>query len=171
MNSLNNTSGSSRFMMYFKSQNLNELRVISRMLNIAMVDFVDAALAAYVFKKVGEYGREIPSRGKKRYVGPRADTSEKRIRYVMRLNRESVEKIRDIACLDNRRFTHVCDEALANFITFTKHEKNFKNVWMSRSDVEAVRGRKSVQSTQEIASLLDQYKSLETASIAGRLEK
>jgi hypothetical protein len=171
MNSNDNNAGSSRFMMYFKPQNLSELRVISRMLNIAMVDFVGAALAAYIFKKENEHGGSIPLRTKKRYVGPRADTSEKRIRYVMRLDKGNVEKIRDIACFDNRRFTHVCDEALTNFISFTKQEKNFRNVWMSRSDVEAVRGRKSVQSSQEIASLLRQYKSFEKSSVTGRIKK
>lgn len=164
----NNDADSSRFMMYFRPQNLNELRVISRMLNIAMVDFVGAALSAYVYKKETEYGGNIPSRAKKRYVGPRADTSEKRIRYVMRLEKENVEKIRDIASLENRRFTHVCDDALTNFISFTKQEKNFKNVWMSRSDVEAVRGRKSVQSSREITMLLEKYKSFEKASMQGR---
>ncbi|HPP45364.1 MAG TPA: hypothetical protein PK446_06190, partial [Methanomassiliicoccaceae archaeon] len=82
MNSRNSNSGSSRFMMYFRPNNLSEIRVISRMLNIAMVDFVGAALDAYIFKKEGELGGSIPSRQKKRYVGPRADTSEKRVRYV-----------------------------------------------------------------------------------------
>ncbi len=163
MNANSNDMGFSRFMMYFKPQNLSELRVISRMLNIAMVDYVAAALNAYIFKKENEYGSTIPSRAKKRYVGPRTDTSEKRIRYVMRLDKDTVEKIRDIACMDNRRFTHVCDEALNNFITFTKQEKNFKNVWMARADVEAVRGRKSVQSSQEIETLLRQYKLFERA--------
>lgn len=158
-------------MMYFKPQNLSELRVISRMLNIAMVDFVCAALDAYVFKKVRDYGGDIPLRQKKRYVGPRADTSEKRIRYVMRLDKDTVEKIRDIAFRDNRRFTHVCDEALANFIDFTKDEKNFKNMWISRSDVEAVRGRKSVKSSQEIETLLQQYKAIEHIQDTGRVEK
>lgn len=171
MNSRENDNGSSRFMMYFKPNNLSELRVISRMLNIAMVDFVDAALDAYIFKKEHEYGGEIPIRKKKRDVGPRADTSEKRIRYVMRLDKDTVEKIRDIASLDNRRFTHVCDDALANFIEFTKQEKNFKNVWISRSDVEAVRGRKSVKSSVEIESLLRQYKNIEKAANVGQLLK
>ena len=171
MNSNSHDAGSSRFMMYFKPQNLNELRVISRMLNIAMVDFVGAALSAYIFKKEIEHSDGIPARTKKRYVGPRADTSEKRIRYVMRLDKDVVEKMRDVASLENRRFTHVCDDALANFITFTKQEKNFKNVWMSRSDVEAVRGRKSVQSSQEITMLLNKYKSFENASMSGRLQK
>jgi hypothetical protein len=158
-------------MMYFKPQNLSELRVISRMLNIAMVDFVCAALDAYVFKKERDYGSDIPLRQKKRYVGPRADTSEKRIRYVMRLDKGTVEKIRDIAFQDNRRFTHVCDEALSNFIDFTKNEKNFKNMWISRSDVEAVRGRKSVKSSQEIESLLRQYKAFEKVLDTGRAQK
>jgi hypothetical protein len=158
-------------MMYFKPQNLSELRVISRMLNIAMVDFVCASLEAFVFKKTRDYGGEIPTRGKKRYVGPRADTSEKRIRYVMRLDKDTVEKIRDIAFRDNRRFTHVCDEALSNFIDFTKNEKNFKNMWISRSDVEAVRGRKSVKSSQEIGSLLQQYKNIEKVPTIGRVTK
>lgn len=155
---------SSRFMMYFKPHNLSELRVISRMLNIAMVDFVGAALDAYIYKKETEAGKTIPVRLKKRYVGPRNDTSEKRIRYVMRLDRDLVEKIRDIAFLDNRRFTHVCDDAIANFIAFTKLSRNFKNVWTSRSDVEAVRGRKSYKSTEEISGLLTNYKKIKIAA-------
>jgi hypothetical protein len=154
---------SSRFMMYFKPKNLSELRVISRMLNIAMVDFVGAALDAYIFRKEKETGGPIPVRHKKRYVGPRNDTSEKRIRYVMRLDKTLVEKLRDIAYVDNRRFTHVCDDAVANFIAFTKQSKNFKNVWTSRSDVEAVRGRKSVKSMEEIAGLLNAYKKTKIA--------
>ncbi len=156
---------SSRFMMYFKQNNLSELRVISRMLNIAMVDFVGAALEAYIFRKEKQLGRAIPQRQRKRYVGPRNDTSEKRIRYVMRLDRHLVERIRDIACLDNRRFTHVCDDAVANFIAFTKHTRNFKNIWTSRSDVEAVRGRKSVKSIEEISALLSTYKKNTAESI------
>lgn len=171
MNSRETDNKSSRFMMYFKPNNLNELRVISRLLNIAMVDFVCAALNAYVFKKEQEYGGSIPGRQKKRYVGPRTDTSEKRIRYVMRLDKDTVEKIRDIAFLDNRRFTHVCDEALSNFIDFTKQEKNFQNIWISRSDVEAVRGRKSVKSSLEIETLLKQYKSYEKATRLGQALK
>ncbi len=151
-------------MMYFKPQNLSELRVISRMLNIAMVDFVCAALEAYVYRKEQEYGGSIPARQKKRYVGPRTDTSEKRIRYVMRLDKNTVERIRDIAFRDNRRFTHVCDDALTRFIDFTKQEKNFKNMWISRSDVEAVRGRKSVKSSLEIETLLKQYKNYEKST-------
>lgn len=154
---------SSRFMMYFKPQNLSELRVISRMLNIAMVDFVGAALDAYIYKREKELGAPVPSRQKKRYVGPRNDTSEKRIRYVMRLDKTLVERIRDIAFADNRRFTHVCDDAIANFIQFTKQSKNFKNIWTSRSDVEAVRGRKSVKSTEEISGLLSNYKKAKVA--------
>ena len=149
---------SSRFMMYFKPNNLSELRVISRMLNIAMVDFVGAALDAYIFRKEGELNGRVPGRQKRRYVGPRNDTSEKRVRYVMRLDKNLVEKIRDIASLDNRRFTHVCDDAVANFIGFTKQAKNFKNIWTARSDVEAVRGRKSVKSIEEIEGLLNAYK-------------
>lgn len=168
MNSRENNSGSSRFMMYFRPNNLSEIRVISRMLNIAMVDFVGAALEAYIFKKEEELGGSIPLRQKKRYVGPRADTSEKRVRYVMRLDRGTVERIRDIAFYDNRRFTHVCDDALSNFIEFTKQEKNFENVWISRSDVEAVRGRKSVKSSVEIDALLKQYKNYEKAESLGR---
>jgi len=148
----------SRFMMYFKPTNLSELRVISRMLNIAMVDFVGAALEAYIFKKESGIGAQVPQRQRKRYVGPRNDTSEKRIRYVMRLDKGLVEKIRDIAFLDNRRFTHVCDDAIANFIAYTKQSRNFKNVWTARSDVEAVRGRKSVKSIEEISDLLNGYK-------------
>ena len=155
----------SRFMMYFRPNNLSELRVISRMLNIAMVDFVGAALEAYIFKKESELGGTIPQRQRKRYVGPRNDTSERRVRYVMRLDRNLVERIRDIACLDNRRFTHVCDDAIANFIAFTKHSKNFKNIWTSRSDVEAVRGRKSVKSIEEISGLLNTYKKTGASSI------
>jgi len=148
----------SRFMMYFKQNNLSELRVISRMLNIAMVDFVGAALEAYIYKKEKEFGGVIPARQRKRYVGPRNDTSDKRIRYVMRLDKNLVERIRDIACLDGRRFTHVCDDAIANFIAFTKESRNFRNVWTARSDVEAVRGRKSIKSIEEIAGLLQTYK-------------
>lgn len=165
MNRSKETKVSSRFMMYFKPQNLSELRVISRMLNIAMVDFVGAALDAYIFKKEKETGSPIPLRQKKRYVGPRNDTSEKRIRYVMRLDKTLVEKLRDIAYIDNRRFTHVCDDAVANFIAFTKQSKNFKNVWTSRSDVEAVRGRKSFKSAEEITGLLNAYKKIKIASI------
>lgn len=152
-------------MMYFKPNNLSELRVISRMLNIAMVDFVGAALEAYIFKKEKDLGGTVPQRQRKRYVGPRNDTSEKRIRYVMRLDRNLVERIRDIACLDNRRFTHVCDDAIANFIAFTKQSRNFKNIWTARSDVEAVRGRKSVKSIEEISGLLSTYKKVNAASI------
>jgi len=161
MTSCNNNQRSSRFMIYFKPNNLNELRVISRMLNIAMVDFVDAALQAYIFKKEAALSGDIPARLKKRYVGPRNDSSEKRIRYVMRLDKDVVEKLRDIAFYDNRRFTQVCDDALVDFIIFTKHVKNFKNIWMSRPDVEAVRGRKSAKSAKEIQSLLKLYKSFE----------
>ncbi|HNR52557.1 MAG TPA: hypothetical protein PKI80_13310, partial [Deltaproteobacteria bacterium] len=91
-----------------------------------------------------------------------------RIRYVMRLDKDTVEKIRDVAFHDNRRFTHVCDDALANFIEFTKQEKNFKNVWISRSDVEAVRGRKSVKSSVQIDTLLKQYKNSEKAAKVGQ---
>ncbi len=152
------TRETSRFMMYFKPGNLSELRVISRMLNIAMVDFVGAAMEAYIHKREAELGGPVPPRNRRRYVGPRNDTSEKRVRYVMRLNRKLVERIRDIACLDNRRFTHVCDEALSGFIAFTKAARNFNNVWTSRPDVEAVRGRKSVRSIEEIEALLDLYK-------------
>jgi hypothetical protein len=151
------TSGSSRFMMYFKPTTLNELRVISRMLNVAMVDYVDAALTAYILKRESELGGSIPTRLQKRYVGPRIDTSEDRVRYVMRLDRHGVEKMRDIAYLDSRRFTHVCDDALATFIAFTKDIKNFKNVWLSRDDVEAIRGRKSARSVESISALIDRY--------------
>ncbi len=151
MNRSKETKVSSRFMMYFKPQNLSELRVISRMLNIAMVDFVGAAMDAYIFKKEKETGSPIPLRQKKRYVGPRNDTSEKRIRYVMRLDKTLVEKLRDIAYIDNRRFTHVCDDAVANFIAFTKQSKNFKNVGTSRSDVDT--------------GLLNAYKKIKIASI------
>lgn len=155
----------SRFMMYFRPNNLSELRVISRMLNIAMVDFVGAALDAYIFKKEGDIGGPIPMRQRKRYVGPRNDTSEKRVRYVMRLDKNLVERIRDIAFLDNRRFTHVCDDAISNFISFTKQSRNFKNIWTARSDVEAVRGRKSVKSIEEISGLLRSYKNNHSASV------
>jgi hypothetical protein len=75
-----------------------------------------------------------------------------------------VERIRDIACLDGRRFTHVCDDAIANFIAFTKESRNFRNVWTARSDVEAVRGRKSVKSIEEISGLLQTYKKNSAAS-------
>jgi len=164
VNSGNNGKETSRFMMYFRPGNLSELRVISRMLNIAMVDFVCAAMEAYIHKREGELGSPIPQRNKKRYVGPRNDTSERRIRYVMRLEKDLVEKIRDIACHDNRRFTHVCDEAIANFISFTKAAKNFTNIWTNRPDVEAVRGRKSFRSIEEIDALLDLYKKTPVSS-------
>jgi len=69
-----------------------------------------------------------------------------------------VEKIRDIAYLDNRRFSQVCDDALAEFINFTKEVKNFRNVWLSRADVEAVRGRKDARASEAVAALLTQFK-------------
>ncbi len=144
-------------MMYFKPATLNELRVLSRMLNVAMVDFVDACLTAYIYSRELELGSAIPARLKKRYVGPRMNTSEERIRYVMRLNHRNVEKVRDIAFMDSRRFTQVCDDALSGFIGFTKDVKNFNNIWLSRDDVEAVRGRKSSQSSEVIDALLEQY--------------
>jgi len=150
-----------RFMMYFKPSILNELRVLSRMLSIAMVDFVDAALWAYIFAKEKKMGAPIPKRKQKRYVGPRSDTDDKRIRYVMRLDKDVVEKVRDVAYLNSRRFSQVCDDALTEFIRFTKEAKSLNNVWLSRSDVEAVRGRKSVESVQQIADLLQKYKSAE----------
>jgi len=40
-----------RFMMYFKPSTLGEIRVLSRMLNIAMVDFVSASMDAYIFSR------------------------------------------------------------------------------------------------------------------------
>ncbi len=145
-------------MMYFKPATLNELRVLSRMLNVAMVDLVEAALKAYIFSKEQELGGAVPRRLKKRYVGPRMDVSGDRIRYVMRLDSLAVEKVRDVAYLDSRRFTQVCDDALTNFIDFIKAEKNFSNVWLSRDDVVAVRGRKSADSLHEVNALLEKYK-------------
>lgn len=150
-----------RFMMYFKPAVLNELRVLSRMLSIAMVDFVDAAMEAYIFARRQELGSVVPSREKKRYVGPRTNLAGKRIRYVMKLNRNIIETMRDIAYLDNRRFTDVCDEALDDFIRFTKEVNNFKNAWVARSNTEAVRGRKNAQAREKISSLLTQYKTME----------
>jgi len=91
-------------------------------------------------------------------VGPRTDLAGKRTRYVMRLPRDIVEKMRDIAYLDNRRFSQVCDDALAEFINFTKEVKNFRNVWLSRADVEAVRGRKDARASEAVAELLTQFK-------------
>jgi len=148
----------SRFMMYFKPSTLNELRVISRMLNIAMVDFVTAAMEAYIYAREQELGYAVPVRLHDRFVGPRTDLASKRTRYVMRLPKEIVEKIRDIAYLDNRRFSQVCDDALAEFINFTKEVKNFRNVWLSRADVEAVRGRKDARASEAVAELLTQFK-------------
>jgi len=148
----------SRFMMYFKPSTLNELRVISRMLNIAMVDFVTAAMEAYIFAREQELGDAVPPRAHDRFVGPRSDLAGKRTRYVMRLPKEIVEKMRDIACLDNRRFSQVCDDALAEFINFTKEVKNFRNVWLSRADVEAVRGRKDARASEAVAALLTEFK-------------
>lgn len=151
----------SRFMMYFKPTTLGELRVLSRMLTIAMVDFVSAAMEAYIFAREQALGDAIPPRTHDRFVGPRTDLTGKRVRYVMRLPKEVVEKMRDIAFLDNRRFTQVCDDALADFIAFTKEVKNFRNVWLSRSDIEAVRGRKDARAVEEVAALLSQFKNSE----------
>ena len=154
---------SARFMMYFLSSTLNELRVLSRMLNVAMVDFVEAAMQAYIFAREQELGGPVPPRSTPRYVGPRTPSSEKRIRYVMKLNKKSVETMRDIAFLDSRRFTQVCDEAISDFIRYTKEVKKLRNVWISRSDVEAVRGRKSASTRQVIDSLLKGYCSAEVS--------
>ena len=163
MSSLNSTNQiHARFMMYFKPSTLNELRVLSRMLNIAMVDFVNAAMEAYVFAREKEIGSKIPPRKQKRYVGPRMELMQKRVRYVMRLEKDVVERLRDIAYFDNQRFTHVCDDALADFIRFTKETKNLNNVWLSRSDVEAIRGRKSLKSRENVRDLLKQYMAAET---------
>ncbi len=147
-----------RFMMYFKPSTLGEIRVLSRMLNIAMVDFVSAAMEAFIFAREFKMGTPVPPRGNERFIGPRTELTGKRIRYVMRLNKESVEKIRDIAFMDNRRFTNICDEVLSDFIVYTKEVKNFKNVWLSRSDVEAVRGRKGAKAVQTVAEILDSFK-------------
>lgn len=148
-----------RFMMYFKPSTLGEIRVLSRMLNIAMVDFVSASMEAFIFAREFEMGAPIPQRDNERFIGPRAELTGKRIRYVMRLNKDLVEKIRDIAFMDNRRFTNICDEVLSGFIAYTKEAKNFKDVWLSRSDVEAVRGRKGAKAVQIVAELLDNFKS------------
>lgn len=147
-----------RFMMYFKPSTLGEIRVLSIMLNIAMVDFVAASMEAYIFAREYEMGSPVPIRDNERFIGPRSELTGRRIRYVMRLNKDLVEKIRDIAYLDNRRFTNVCDDSLSDFINYTKEAKNFKNIWLSRSDVEAVRGRKGAKATQIIAELLDSFK-------------
>ena len=161
MSVLNDSKGKARFMMYFKPSTLNELRVLSRMLSVAMVDFVNVAMKAYIFAREQELGSAIPPRKQARYVGPRLELVQNRIRYVMRLDKDVVEKVRDIACFDNRRFTHVCDEAIGDFIRFTKEVKNFKNVWLSRSDVEAVRGRKNIDARKKVQELLNQYKEVE----------
>jgi hypothetical protein len=147
-----------RFMMYFKPSTLGEIRVLSRMLNLAMVDFVSAAMEAYIFAREFKMGTPVPPRDNERFIGPRTELTGKRIRYVMRLHKESVEKIRDIAFMDNRRFTNICDEALSDFIAYTKEVKNFKNVWLSRLDVEAVRGRKGAKAQQKVAEILDSFK-------------
>jgi hypothetical protein len=147
-----------RFMMYFKPTTLGEIRVLSRMLNIAMVDFVAASMDAYIFERENEMGTAVPARLNDRFIGPRTELTGKRIRYVMRLNKELVEKIRDIAFMDNRRFTNVCDDSLEKFIAYTKEVKNFKNVWLSRSDVEAVRGRKGAMASQIVSEILDSFK-------------
>lgn len=151
-----------RFMMYFKPITLNELRGLSRKLNIAMVDFVGAAMEAYIFARGQEFGSKVPSREKKRYVGPRINLSGKRIRYVMKLTKDIIETMRDIAYLDNRRFTHVCDEAIDDFVRFTKEVNNFKNIRFARTDIKAVRGRKKADAIKKISSLLAQYKTMET---------
>ncbi len=162
MSSPNRTNQNyARFMMYFKPSTLNELRVLSRMLNIAMVDFVNAAMQAYVFAREKEIGTKIPPRKQKRYVGPRTELLQNRVRYVMRLEKDVVERLRDIAYFDNQRFTNVCDEALSDFIRFTKQAKNLNNVWLSRSDVEAIRGRKSLKSSKTVRELLSKYMNVE----------
>jgi hypothetical protein len=132
--------------------------VLSRMLNIAMVDFVSAAMDAFIFAREFEMGTPVPPRDNERFIGPRAELTGKRIRYVMRLNKGLVEKIRDIAFMDNRRFTNICDEVLVNFIAYTKKAKNLKDVWLARSDVEAVRGRKGAKAVQIVSELLDSFK-------------
>lgn len=147
-----------RFMMYFKPSSLGEIRVLSRMLNIAMVDFVAASMDAYIFEREYTMGTPVPTRDNERFIGPRGELSGKRIRYVMRLKKDLVEKIRDIAFLDNRRFTNVCDDALTQFINYTKEAKNYKNVWLARSDVEAVRGRKGAKAGMIVNELLDSFK-------------
>ena len=147
-----------RFMMYFKPSTLGEIRVLSRMLSIAMVDFVSAAMDAFIFAREFKMGCPVPTRDNERFIGPRAELTGKRIRYVMRLNKGSVNKIRDIAFMDNRRFTNICDKVLLNFIAYTKEAKNFKDVWLSRSDVQAVRGRKGAKAVQIVAELLDSFK-------------
>ena len=158
MNYQQETPELARFMMYFKPATLGEIRVLSRMLNIAMVDFVSAAMEAFIFAREFEMGTPVPQRDNERFIGPRAELTGKRIRYVMRLNKDLVEKIRDIAFMDNRRFTNICDEVLSGFIAYTKEAKNFKDVWLTRSDVEAVRGRKGAKAVQIVAELLDSFK-------------
>jgi hypothetical protein len=116
----------SRYMMYFKPEALRDIRIISRTLDIAMIDFVESALDAYAYKKKSEL-KNIPPRKNKKYTGPRNGTHEaKRIRYIMLLNKDVIDKTRDIASLENRRFSHVCDEALNDFIEFTKTSRNLK---------------------------------------------
>ncbi|MEA3223523.1 MAG: hypothetical protein U9P49_10235 [Thermodesulfobacteriota bacterium] len=151
-----------RFMMYFKPVTLNELRGLSRKLNIAMVDFVGAAMEAYIFARGQEFGSKVPPREKKRYVGPRTNLEGKRIRYVMKLTKDIIETLRDIAYFDNRRFTHVYDEAIDDFIRFTKEVNNFKNIRFAKSDIKAVRGRKKTAARKKVSSLLAQYKTMET---------
>jgi hypothetical protein len=147
-------------MMYFKPATLNDLRAISRTLNIAMVDFVNASMQAYVFSRKQELGTDVPRRKKMRYVGPRVGLDGKRIRYVMKLSKNTIEKVRDIAYLDSRRFTSVCDEALDDFIKFTKEANKFKST--PKSGVMAVRGRKNSQAREKISSILLQYEDAET---------
>ncbi|MEA2101831.1 MAG: hypothetical protein U9P80_04570 [Thermodesulfobacteriota bacterium] len=157
MNNTDTGTMTSRFMMYFRASILNELRVLSRMLDVSMVDLVCVSMEAYIFARQRQTGGEIPVRAQRRYVGPRNGSKEERIRYVMRLKKGVVEQMRDIACMDSLRFTQVCDKALTEFIRFTKEQNNLKNVWISRPDVKAVRGRKSGHSTEVIASLLESY--------------
>jgi hypothetical protein len=151
-------------MMYFKPMNLAGLRIISRTLSISMVDLVDASLDAYIF--IQEKEQIIPPRTKKRFSGPRSDTNknDKRIRYVMVLRKSLMDRIRDIACLYNKRVTHVCDEALSNFITFTKQSDDFKNtpgkMWKGEPTIKAVKGKKTSLSKEKIKSLLSAYKAL-----------
>jgi hypothetical protein len=147
----------SRFMMYFNSDNLREIRHVSRCLGIAMVDLVDAALDGYIYKK-----GEVPMRKQKRYVGPRDGTQrsgELRVRYVMRLPKGTIDRARNIASAENRRFTHVCDEAISEFVRFTKQARHIpRQVKTSHGHTEAVRGRKSTLAVQEIQELLAEYK-------------
>lgn len=147
----------SRFMIYFNQSNLTDLRMISRNLNVAMIDLVDASFEGYIFKRASK-DTFLP-RTNKRYVGPRDGVvGNNRVRYVMRLPQETVERIRDIAFADGKRYTLICDDAMSEFIKYIKSNRAL----VKQDTPTAVKGRKSYRSTNEVKSLLEDYKKVVT---------